>query len=260
MKILLFIEVFFFCFFGNPILAAQYKSELSVQSTIVCIRDFMAIKGLRTVPSLSQEIYSDENDRMRDEQFNIDKGLDTVGIKPGMTVGEVGAGWGYLVFKLARRVGPSGTVLANDINSSALKILRTRAEEKGFYNIKTILGTNNNPRLPKGALDMVFMHDTIHLLDKPVELFNNLAPSLKRSGKAVIIEWEREKGIIDRSGKLIHPSEYRTVREFLELFSQTVFQVDRVDTTTLPYLTIFILSVKDAHIDVRPENPRIIIE
>ncbi len=257
MKILFFIKFFSLCFFGTLTSAAQNKMEPSVLSATMLIRGLMAIKCLATCPLLPQEIGSDENDRMRDEQFNIDKGLDTVGIKPGMTVGEVGAGWGYLVFKLARRIGPGGTVFANDINSDALRILQARAVEKGFHNIKTILGTDKDPRLPKSALDMVFMHDTFHLLDKPVELFNNLAPSLKRNGKAVIIEWEREKGVVDRSGRHIHPSEYRTTREFLELFSQTVFQVDRVDSATLPYLTIFILSVKGEHIDARPGNSRI---
>ncbi len=228
---------------GNPASVAQDKPGPPGPSAAVRSRDFMAMNRPATTPPLPQKMDSDENDRLRDDQFNVEKGLDTVGIKPGMTVGEVGAGWGYLVFKLARRVGPSGTVFANDIDPSALTILRERALEKGFHNITTILGTEDDPRLPKGALDMIFMHDTIHLLDKPVELFNNLAPCLKRGGRLVVIEWEREKGLLDRSGTRIHPREFRTTREFLELFGQTVFQVDRVDGTTLPYLMIFILSV-----------------
>ena len=245
MKKFLFIVFFIFNFYGLPISSPQDLNNYSFPPALIIIKNYHSIKCRVEATLLPQKIDSDENDRIRDELFNIDKGLDTIGIKPGMKVGEVGAGWGYLVFKLARLVGPTGIVFANDIKSNALKILQKRAVEKGFHNIKTVLGTNNDPRFPTDTLEIVFMHDTFHLLEKPVELLNNLARSLKKHGKTVIIEWEREKGIIDRNGNLIHPSEYRTTQEFIKLFNKTVFKIDRMDRRTLPYLIIFILSVKD---------------
>lgn len=258
MNIPAFLALFSLFLPGPPASVPQDSWDSAGPNAAIRGRDRGAFRRFNSSPSLRQGMDSDENDRRRDEEFHIEQGLDTIGIKPGMTVGEVGAGWGYLVFKLARRVGPNGTVFANDIDSDALEILRARALEKGFHNITTILGTGDDPRLPKGALDMIFMHDTIHLLDKPVELFNNLASGLKRGGRLVVIEWEREKGLLDRSGTRVHPREFRTTREFLELFGRTVFQVDRVDGATLPYLMIFILSVKNGRADVEPKKPRIV--
>lgn len=189
----------------------------------------------------------DENERQRDERFHIDKALDTIGIHPGMTVAEVGGGFGYLVFKLADRVGPTGKVYNEDIWEDALKLCQKRMAEKGYSNIEIILGTTEEPKLPKESLDYVFIHATMRFLEKPVELINNIAPALKPGGKLVIIEQEEGRAV-GTSGDPDPPGFNRTKQEFLDLFSKTVFKVDRVDITTLPYNMIFVLSVKSDNI------------
>lgn len=189
----------------------------------------------------------DENERQRDERFHIDKALDTIGIHPGMTVGEVGGGFGYIVFKLADRVGPKGKVYNEDIWEDALKLCEKRMAEKGYSNIEIILGTKVDAKLPKESLDYVFIHATMHFLEKPVELLNNIASALKTGGKLVIIEQEKGRAV-GTSGDPASSVYSRTKQEFLDLFSKTVFKVDRIDVTTLPYDMIFVLSVKSDNI------------
>ena len=189
----------------------------------------------------------DENERQRDERFHIDKALDTIGIHPGMTVGEVGGGFGYLVFKLADCVGPRGKVYNEDIWEDALKLCQKRMEEKGYSNIEIILGTVEEPKLPKENLDYVFIHATMRFLEKPVELLNNIAPALKPGGRLVIIEQEEGRAI-GTSGDPVPPGFYRIKQEYFDLFSKTVFKVERIDITTLPYDIIFVLSVKSDNI------------
>ncbi|MDH4195927.1 MAG: class I SAM-dependent methyltransferase, partial [Candidatus Aminicenantes bacterium] len=130
---------------------------------------------------------------VRDRDHEPDKVMDIAGVVPGMVIGEVGAGGGYFTFKLAVRVGEGGKVYANDIDSGALRSLRNRARREGVVNIETIVGEVEDPLLPAGALDMVFMVNVFHDLAKPVELLRNLVPSLKPGGTVVILDRDPEK-------------------------------------------------------------------
>jgi len=48
----------------------------------------------------------------RDARVQPEKVMDVIGVKPGMVIGEAGAGRGYLTFKLSRRVGETGMIYA----------------------------------------------------------------------------------------------------------------------------------------------------
>jgi ubiquinone/menaquinone biosynthesis C-methylase UbiE len=186
-------------------------------------------------------------ERRMDEHFREDKAFDVLGIRPGMVLGEVGAGEGRIVFKLAQRVGPEGMVYAEDIFAEPLEILEARAKQKGLRNIQTVLGTQNDPKLPAGKMDMVFMTATFKFLKNPVLLFNNIASCLKTNGKVIVIEPEEGRFLpitMEPFPKGILP----TRQHYLNIFGQTVFRVERVDDVTLPYLTMFVLSL--------PEGPK----
>ena len=66
--------------------------------------------------------------------------MDSLGVKPGMIIGEPGAGTGYLTFYLSQRVGDKGKVYANDISRSSLNVIETRANNEGIKNIETVMG------------------------------------------------------------------------------------------------------------------------
>ena len=75
----------------------------------------------------------------RDRELQPEKLMATIGIKPGLIIGEGGAGHGYFTFKLADHIGPTGKIYANDISSSALSAIRSRCKREGVNNIETIL-------------------------------------------------------------------------------------------------------------------------
>lgn len=197
----------------------------------------------------------DALDRKRDQMFQQYRLLDVGGVKPGMVVGEVGAGDGYLTFHLAARVGPSGKVYANDIiEERALEIIRSRAAKKGIAHVETILGTEDDPRFPKDSLEAVFMLNAFHEIRDPVALLTNLVPSLKAGAKVIIHEWEAQ------TPRAIGPSGDRTYarQEFLDVIARSPFEVESIDTSfpgTHP--AVYVLSVK-AEAKKAPASARVL--
>jgi ubiquinone/menaquinone biosynthesis C-methylase UbiE len=120
-----------------------------------------------------------------------EKIMDIIGIETDMIVGEVGAGGGRVAVRVAKRVGLSGKVYANDITASALKYMRDRIERENIPNMEVVEGTLTDPRLPKQELDIVYLTNTYRHLDKPVEVLKNILPSLKIGGRLAIIESKR---------------------------------------------------------------------
>ena len=175
-------------------------------------------------------------DDVRDEQHQPDKVMDLVGVKPGMIIGEVGAGHGYFTFKLSQRVGESGKIYANDISRSALRYLRDRCKREDITNVETILGDVEDPLLPKD-LDMVFIVNAFHDLANPVELLNNLSLSLKSDAHVVILDRDPEK--------VNHATAHFLSREeVLEKIEESVFELERLETF-LPQHNIYIIRKKD---------------
>ena len=119
--------------------------------------------------------------------------LKTIGIEPGMVIGEVGAGRGRYTVQIASRIGPSGRIYANDINQESLRFLERRAAEQGLTNVETVLGAVTDPKLPPAALDMVIMVNVVHCLEKPVALLHNVGSALKPDGLIVIVEGNLDK-------------------------------------------------------------------
>ena len=119
--------------------------------------------------------------------------LKTIGIKPGMTIGEVGAGRGRYTVHIASRIGPSGKIYANDIEEDYLKYIEKRCADQGLTNVKTVLGGLTDPKLPPAALDIVIMVNVVHCLAEPVALFRNIKKSLKPDGVIAIVEGSLEK-------------------------------------------------------------------
>ncbi|MFC2157860.1 class I SAM-dependent methyltransferase [Acidobacteriota bacterium] len=165
-----------------------------------------------------------------------EKVMDIAGIKPGMIIGEVGAGNGRFTIHLARRVGPEGKVLANDINAEGLDYIKKRCRSAGIANVETILGKVNDPLLPEDALDMVFMVWTYHFFDQPIQMLKKLLPTLKQGGTIVLVEPDPVRG----PGGADHGiSPERMHREAAE----AGFEVVRIDDFLAEDL-IFILKIR----------------
>lgn len=131
------------------------------------------------------------HDRDKDQQ--PEKVMDVIGVTRGMVIGEIGAGNGYFVFKMAKRVGPQGMVYANEIKSSLLEDIRDECREKNIKNIRTVLGENNDPLFTEKKLDMAFMCYVLHDLTEPAPLLKNLKKYLKPHATLVVMDQEPSK-------------------------------------------------------------------
>ncbi len=185
----------------------------------------------------------DENDVWRNKNFDMDGALDLLDIRPGMTVGDVGAGWGYMTFKLAGRVAPGGIVVAEDIEQRWIDVLKARAAERGLNNIETILGTETDPRFPEGRLDMIFMHAVLQWIEDRASFLRTAGAGLKPDGRFVIIEPETEGD--DPEFGVTGPGRFPTRAGYLEIFRRAGFEaVQVVDKTPGRRSPVFVLKKK----------------
>jgi ubiquinone/menaquinone biosynthesis C-methylase UbiE len=165
-----------------------------------------------------------------------DKIMDAVGVRPGMRIGEAGAGEGYLTFHLARRVGDGGVVYANEISESDLETIRKRARREDIANIVTVLGEIEDPLFPERDLDMVIMVYVLHHLERPIEFLQNLEGYLRPGAPVVIIEKNHDS---ERS----HPPQFMTKGQVLETIEESGYTLERTETF-LPRDTIYIYRVR----------------
>jgi ubiquinone/menaquinone biosynthesis C-methylase UbiE len=131
--------------------------------------------------------------RWRDKSMKPELIMDTIGVKPGMVIGEVGAGKGYFTFKLSDRVGPEGKIFANDIKQSVLETIEKRTKRENIQNISVVYGETEDPLFPQKDLDMIVMMLVYHDLEEPVIFFRNLKKYLKHNANVVVIDRDPER-------------------------------------------------------------------
>jgi ubiquinone/menaquinone biosynthesis C-methylase UbiE len=129
----------------------------------------------------------------RVEWQNPEKIMDALGVGEGVVVADLGAGSGWFTIRLAGRVGPNGTVYAEDIQRQMIDSITRRVERLGLKNVKTVLGTPSDPRLP-APVDAVLIVDSYHEMEQPVALLKNVAGKLKPEGRVGIVNYKKEGG------------------------------------------------------------------
>jgi predicted methyltransferase len=132
----------------------------------------------------------DRNERDTEEKPEI--GLDSLGLKPGMVVADVGAGSGYMTLRMAPRVGPTGKVYAEDVQPEMLRLLKQNQATAGLKNIETVLGTETDPKLPEGKLDLILLVDVYHEFSQPQKMLRKMREALKPDGRLVLFEYRKE--------------------------------------------------------------------
>jgi len=121
-----------------------------------------------------------------------DVALDALHIRRGSTVADIGAGVGYLTWRLAERVGPQGKVYANDIQAGMLKRLRANMAARHITNVETVLGAEDDPKLPAEKIDLALLVDVYHEFSKPQEMLRKIRQSLTPDGRLVLLEYRKE--------------------------------------------------------------------
>ena len=124
----------------------------------------------------------------RDAKLHINDVMDILGVEPGRTVADIGAGSGWFTVRAAKRVTNTGEVYAVDINPEAIDYINNRVHKEQLKNVKTILSKPDNPELPPDTINAVLFLKAYHEVANPVVLMRNLRVSLKPGARVGIIE------------------------------------------------------------------------
>jgi len=174
----------------------------------------------------------------RESEESPTRAVALLGLKPGMTVCDLGAGTGYYAVRMARLVGPEGRVYAVDIQPRMLELLDKRLASAGIKNVLPTLGAESETNLPPGSQDMIVLVDVYHEFSKPQEMLRTIKTALKDTGRLVLLEFRKE----DRSVpiRLEHKMSLAEVKAELE---PEGFQIEKV-LDTLPWQHLIFLRKK----------------
>lgn len=143
----------------------------------------------RAVSQLGGSTVASETER--DSVNEAQSVMDLADIRKGMTVADIGAGDGYYTVRLAERVGADGRVLAQDIDSNALRRLGLRVERERLDNVSIKEGAADDPHLPTASFDRVFLVHMYHEVTEPYAFLWRLYPALNKGGKVIVVEVDR---------------------------------------------------------------------
>lgn len=169
----------------------------------------------------------------RETEEEPDKALAAIGIAKGSTVADIGAGSGYMSWRMAQLVGPTGKVYANDIQPQMLELLKKNVEERKLANVETVLGAPDDPKLP-GHVDLALMVDVYHEFSEPQKMLRHLRESLQPDGRLVLLEYRAEDPSVP-----IRPEHKMSVAQVKAEIEPEGFRLDKV-LETLPRQHILI--------------------
>lgn len=119
--------------------------------------------------------------------------VDSLGIKPMDTVADVGTGVGFLIPYLLAKVGPFGSVVAEDIYPDFVSTVQEKIKAGNWRNVTAVLGTEQDPKLPAARFDVALVLDTYHHFNYPAQMLRHIRLALKPNGRLIIIEYYRSR-------------------------------------------------------------------
>ncbi|MEL6898061.1 MAG: class I SAM-dependent methyltransferase [Planctomycetota bacterium] len=128
----------------------------------------------------------------RNEQENVVLAEKNLGLKPGDVACDIGCGNGFWTLKMAKTVGKEGAVFAVDIQPEMLEKLKRRSASAGIGNVRPILGSIHDPKLPENSVDLVMMVDVYHEFSHPQSMLWAIRRSLKPTGVVALLEYRLE--------------------------------------------------------------------
>jgi SAM-dependent methyltransferase len=159
----------------------------------------------------------------RESEEQPDKALDLLQIQKGSIAADIGAGTGYITWRLAERVGSTGKVYANDIQPAMLTVLRRNMKERHLDNVETILGMIDDPRLPANTMDLVILVDVYHEFSEPQKMLRKIRESMKPDGRLVLLEYRAEDPNVP-----IRPEHKMTVEQVKAELEPEGFRLDKL--------------------------------
>ncbi|MDZ7587869.1 MAG: methyltransferase domain-containing protein [Parasphingorhabdus sp.] len=172
------------CVACQPHQAASQSDEAAIAQTFP--------KANRPVAGLAGTEWSTED--ARDKVGEAEEIMKAARVVPGMTIADIGAGEGYYTVRLADKVGEKGRVLAQDIDAGAIERLGERIARERLDNVSIKTGAPDDPRLPEGSFDRIFMVHMYHEIREPYAFLWRLWPALAKDGEVIVVDINRPLG------------------------------------------------------------------
>jgi ubiquinone/menaquinone biosynthesis C-methylase UbiE len=152
----------------------------------------------------------------REQEERTDLLIDALKLKPGDVVADIGAGTGYISQRMAKRVGETGVVYAEEIQQEMLDLIDRKMKLFHIANVKPLLGTTTDPKLPAEGVDMIIMVDVYHEFDQPYEMTESMLRGLKHGGRLIFVEFRGEDPAVPI--KLVHKMTEAQVKKEMSAF------------------------------------------
>jgi ubiquinone/menaquinone biosynthesis C-methylase UbiE len=120
-----------------------------------------------------------------------DQLVDLLDLADDTVIADIGAGSGYLTFRIQPRV-LRGKVVAVDIQPEMLANVEAKRDELGISNVETVLGTEGDPNLPDRSIDAALMVDAYHEFSHPREMMEGIVRALVPGGRVYLVEYRAE--------------------------------------------------------------------
>jgi precorrin-6B methylase 2 len=128
----------------------------------------------------------------REQEEKLSLLIESLDLKPGMKVADIGAGSGVISLMIAERVGPEGTVFAVDIQPQMLQAIAVKCRRLGIENVELVRGTDKRTRLEEESVDLAIMVDVYHEFAFPYEMLLDISQAIKPGGRVVFVEYRKE--------------------------------------------------------------------
>ncbi|QEF99027.1 Demethylmenaquinone methyltransferase [Stieleria maiorica] len=185
----------------------------------------------------------------RDQEENASESFQKLDLKPGMVLCDLGCGNGYWTLPMARKVGEEGAVYAVDIQPEMLQKLRQRADQFGLKNIRPVLGTIDNPKLPENEIDLLLMVDVYHEFSHPQSMLWEIRRSLTPTGVVALLEYRKEDPTVPI--KLLHKM---SKRQIMKEYQANGFKLVR-EYNELPWQHLMFFARDDSPLEAIDPEP-----
>lgn len=138
----------------------------------------------------------------REDEEHLTELVRQLKLKPGQVVADIGAGSGVISLMMAAQVGPTGKVMAVDIQQEMLDLLGDKIKNLGITNVELVQSTDKSPKLDAESVDLAIMVDVYHEFEYPYETMLELSKAIKPGGRVAFVEYRKEDP--DVPIKLVH--------------------------------------------------------
>lgn len=167
-------------------------AALLALETFACAQEVHPVTGRQTAPTMGMGGAPWLVREQRAFEEAPDAALDAIGIAKGATIADIGAGVGYFTWRLADRVGAAGKIYAVEIQQPMLDLLRKNMAARNLTNYESVLGAEDDPRLPAARIDLALLVDVYHEFSQPQKMLRKIRASLVPDGRMVLLEYRKE--------------------------------------------------------------------